>query len=280
MVQITYDNAAGTTGTAPGRAARRGQIAAHRAPRAGRAAEITPTVAASATGVHHRSSLGRARQIAETLAKYELPFLIHALDLDRFLPMHHGDSGHTAAAPLDQPARLRMALAELGPTFIKLAQILSTRGDLLPPAYQSELATLQDAAPALPVEEVSATIMAELGQPPEQVFASFEATPIAAASIGQVHRATLPDGTSVVVKVRRPGAVEEIDEDLKLLHSLAAVASKRWEAARQYDVVALVQEFDRCAPSWTTCTRGTTPSASPRTSLMSPRCTSHVWSGR
>jgi ubiquinone biosynthesis protein len=138
-----------------------------------------------------------------------------------------------------------MALEELGPTFMKLGQMLSTRTDLLPPAYQHELAKLQDAAPPIPIEAVHETIIVELGQSLEQAFATFDATPLAAASIGQAHLATLQDGTEVVVKVRRPGAVEQVDEDLKLLHSLATVASRRWEHASQYDVVGLVQEFDQ-----------------------------------
>jgi ubiquinone biosynthesis protein len=137
-----------------------------------------------------------------------------------------------------------MALEELGPTFMKLGQMLSTRADLLPPGYQSELAKLQDEAPELTIEAVRETITAELGRPPEQVFATFEAAPLAAASIGQAHAATLHDGTAVVVKVRRPGAAEQIDEDLKLLHSLAAVVSRHWEGARHVDVVGLANEFD------------------------------------
>jgi ubiquinone biosynthesis protein len=88
-------------------------------------------------------------------------------------------------------------------------------------------------------------ITTELGQPLEHSFASFDATPLAAASIGQAHLATLQDGTEVVVKVRRPGAAEQVDEDLKLLHSLASTASHRWEFANQYDIVGLVQEFDQ-----------------------------------
>jgi len=138
-----------------------------------------------------------------------------------------------------------MALEELGPTFMKLGQMLSTRADLLPTEYQVELAQLQDAAPTVPVETVREMITAELGQSLEHAFATFDPTPLAAASIGQAHPAILQDGTEVVVKVRRPGAVEQVDEDLKLLHSLASTASHRWELARQFDVVGLVQEFDQ-----------------------------------
>ena len=192
-----------------------------------------------------QSSLARASQIARVLARYELWTLVDALDLKHLLPVHHGvPRSARDTGPLTQPARLRMALEELGPTFMKLGQMLSTRADLVPPAYQRELAKLQDEAPRLEIEVVRETITAELGRPPEQAFASFEAVPLAAASIGQAHAATLEDGTAVVVKVRRPGAAEQVDEDLKLLHSLAAVASRHWEGARQFDVVGLAQEFD------------------------------------
>ena len=206
-----------------------------------RAPEAIPVARA-----HHHSSLGRALQVAEVLARQELWYLVEALDLGRLVPRHAGHAGHPRDAPAhEQPVRLRLALAELGPTFMKLGQMLALRPDLLPPAYQIELAKLQDAAPTLPLAAVRETVAAELGQPPERAFAIFEPTPLAAASIGQAHRATLRDGTQVVVKVRRPGAAEQIDEDLKLLHSLAAAASRRWTAARQYDLVGLAEEFDR-----------------------------------
>jgi len=194
------------------------------------------------------SSIERATHIALVLAHHELWHLIEILDLGRFVPLHLHRSTplrQNSSELRTQPVQLRMALEELGPTFMKLGQILSTRTDLLPPDYQRELAKLQDAAPPIPIEAVYEAITVELGQPVEQVFATFDATPLAAASIGQAHLATLQDGTEVVVKVRRPGAVEQVDEDLKLLHSLATVASRRWEHASQYDVVGLVQEFDQ-----------------------------------
>ncbi len=194
------------------------------------------------------SSLERAAHIALVLAHHELWYLVDVLDLGRFVPLHlhRGTTLRRNSSQLHtQPEQLRMALEELGPTFMKLGQILSTRTDLLPPDYQRELAKLQDAAPPISIEAVHETITVELGQPLEHAFATFDATPLAAASIGQAHLATLQDGTEVVVKVRRPGAVEQVDEDLKLLHSLATVASRRWEHASQYDVVGLVQEFDQ-----------------------------------
>jgi len=136
-----------------------------------------------------------------------------------------------------------MALEELGATFIKLGQILSTRADLLPPEYQAELAKLQDAAPPVPWPAIRDTVTAELGGPLEAAFAAFDPTPLAAASIGQAHAAVLPDGTEVVVKVRRPGVVEQVEEDLEILQNLAAAAARRWELADEYDLVGLAQEF-------------------------------------
>jgi len=126
---------------------------------------------------------------------------------------------------------VRKALEELGPTFIKLGQILSTRADILPPEYIAELAKLQDQAPAVDSSIIEEIIARELGCPLEDVFATFDPVPIAAASIGQAHAATLPNGDEVIVKVRRPGVVEQIEEDLEILHKLAVTANRRWEAA-------------------------------------------------
>ena len=145
--------------------------------------------------------------------------------------------------PLSRPEHVRRALEELGPTFIKLGQILSTRADLLPPSYQVELAKLQDDAPPLKSAVVTTIVEAEFGRPVDAVFAAFDADPLAAASIGQVHLAELRDGTPVVVKVQRPGVVEQIEQDLQILQNLAQTASRRWPLAEEYAVVGLVQEF-------------------------------------
>lgn len=186
----------------------------------------------------------RARQIAEVLGRHGLGYLVGVLGLERFVPFHRGLLGHPRRAePYTRPEHVRMALEELGAAWIKLGQILSTRADLLPLEYQVELAKLQDAAPPVPVEAVRQVLEAELGRPPEEVFARFDPTPLAAASIGQAHAATLPGGTEVVVKVRRPGVVEQVEQDLELLLNLAATASRRWELAEEYDLVGLAEEF-------------------------------------
>ena len=186
----------------------------------------------------------RYRQIAETLSRHGLGYLVGVLGLERRVPFHRGLLGHEPREePYTQPEHVRLALEQLGATFVKLGQILSTRSDLLGPEYQVELAKLQDAAPAVPGDAIRELITRELGQDPGTAFASFEMVPLAAASIGQVHAATLLDGTEVVVKVRRPGVVEQIEEDLEILRNLAAHASRHWEAAGDYDVVGLVDEF-------------------------------------
>jgi ubiquinone biosynthesis protein len=137
----------------------------------------------------------------------------------------------------------RVALEELGPTAIKLGQILSTRNDVLPPDWQHELTRLQDAAPPVPPDAVRATIVEELRRPLTELFDSFVDAPLACASIGQVHTATLPDGTDVVVKVRRPGVVEEIELDLDVITSVVALLSRSSRHVRSLDAMDLVEQF-------------------------------------
>ncbi|TMD22484.1 MAG: AarF/ABC1/UbiB kinase family protein [Chloroflexi bacterium] len=189
-----------------------------------------------------QSQARRYRQVSQVLARHGLGFVISITGLERFVPFQRVfNRGYQQ--PLSRPVYVRRALEELGPTFIKLGQILSTRADLLPPAYQVELAKLQDATRPLKTEIVTDIIAAEFGRPVDAVFSSFGDVPLASASIGQVHAATLADGTRVVVKVQRPGVVEQIDQDLQILRNLAATASRRWPVAEEYDVVGLVHEF-------------------------------------
>ncbi|SHK14315.1 ABC1 kinase family protein [Rhodothermus profundi] len=186
----------------------------------------------------------RARQIAEVLLRHGLGYLVSVSGLDRFVPLHRGLLGHPRRAePYAAPEHLRMALDELGAAWIKLGQFLATRADLLPPSYQRELAKLQDAAAPVPGEVAQAIIETELGRSLTDLFAHFDPQPLAAASIGQAHAATLTDGTEVVVKVRRPGVVEQVEQDLELLLNLAHTANRHWELAETYDIVGIVQEF-------------------------------------
>lgn len=188
----------------------------------------------------------RYRQVAETLGRHGLGFLIGAAGLQRWVPFHRGLLGHDRREqPYSSPEHLRLALEQLGPTFIKLGQILSTRQDLLPESYRVELATLQDAAPTVPASTIVELVEHELGDSVSRIFSSFDVHPLASASLGQAHAATLRDGTAVVVKVRRPDVVEQVEQDLEILRNLAARASHRWEAAADYDLPGVAEEFGR-----------------------------------
>jgi ubiquinone biosynthesis protein len=180
----------------------------------------------------------RERHIAEVLVKQGLTQLAGALGLNGIASRRHIGGGADTVAPRS----LRLALEELGPTFVKLGQMLSTRGDLLSPAYRAELATLQDAAPAVAAAVVQHTIEQELGS---EAFAWLDLHPLASASIGQAHAARLHDGTEVVVKVRRPGAREQVEQDLAILERLAGQASRRLHKPAQFDWVGLAGEFAR-----------------------------------
>jgi ubiquinone biosynthesis protein len=191
-----------------------------------------------------RQTFSRYGQIAEILARHGLGDLAETLGLERLISFKHGLLGHPRhPAEHTRPEHVRMALEELGTTFIKLGQIASTRSDLVPPDYRVELAKLQDAAPTVSIEEIQETLQAELGHPSEETFAAFDPVPLAAASVGQAHAAALPAGTEVVVKVRRPGVVEQVETDLAILQNLSLRASRHWEVAKQYDLVGLAREF-------------------------------------
>jgi len=141
-----------------------------------------------------------------------------------------------------KPERVRMAIEELGTSFVKLGQILSTRADLLPPAYTKELSRLQSSLKPLSPEVIEKVIGDELRHPINEVYKSFDPRPIGVASIGQVHSCTLLDGTEAVVKVQKPGVPELVQEDMHILARLAVAATKHWKGAEQYDLVGIVQE--------------------------------------
>ncbi|MEW5981215.1 MAG: AarF/UbiB family protein [Acidobacteriota bacterium] len=149
------------------------------------------------------------------------------------------------AAKAATARRLRQALEDLGPTFIKFGQALSTRADLLPPDFLDEFSKLQDHVPPMPAGVAEATIAAELGSPVTGLFAEFESEPIAAASIAQVHRARLPSGERVAIKVRRPGIAATIEGDLAILAQLGRLAERYLADADLLQPVRLVREFAR-----------------------------------
>lgn len=186
----------------------------------------------------------RYRQIAEVLARHGLGYFIGVAGLGSWVPLHHGLIGHARRdEPYASPEHVRLVLEQLGPTYVKLGQVLSTRPDLLPAGYRRELAKLQDAVAPVDGAVIAELIERELGAAPTEIFSSFDLEPLASASLGQAHAATLFDGTEVVVKVRRPEVVEQVEADLEVLRNLAARASRRWDAAADYDLVALVDEF-------------------------------------
>ena len=186
----------------------------------------------------------RYAEIITVLSRHGLGWLIDQFGLGTIVPFDRGifrRSDHRRA--ISQPEHLRMALEDLGTTFIKLGQILSTREDLLPPAYITELSKLREEVPPVPAAAIVAEIERSFEQPLSDLFAEFDPVPIAAASIGQVHAARLRAGISVVVKVQKPGIAEQVEEDLAILGQLARFARHRAPLSEAYDLVALVEEF-------------------------------------
>jgi ubiquinone biosynthesis protein len=141
--------------------------------------------------------------------------------------------------------RLRLALVALGPIFVKFGQMLSTRRDLLPPDIADELAKLQDRVPPFPFAEVESTLMRRYGKPVHEVFRAFDETPIASASVAQVHFAELPDGTPVAVKVLRPRIGQVIEKDISLMHAGATLLEKLWSDGKRLRPRAVVAEFEK-----------------------------------
>jgi ubiquinone biosynthesis protein len=189
--------------------------------------------------------LRRYSEIASVFIRHGFGFAFNVLNLDwSFL---RRDMRLPAARKPDTPTedlavQFSLALEELGPTFIKLGQILSTRPDMLPPAFVLELSKLQDMVPPVPWESIREVLVQEFGRDPEQVFLEIDHQPMAAASLAQVHAATLPDGLDVVVKVQKPGIYTVIDTDLEILAILAARAqTTRW--GQIYDFVTMVNDF-------------------------------------
>ncbi len=141
------------------------------------------------------------------------------------------------------PVKFRLLLENLGPTYVKMGQIVSSQSDVLPPEWAAEMVKLQNDVPPFPYEDVVETIRAELGAPPAEIFAEFDSEPLAAASTAQVHRAVLQDGTIVAVKVQRPNIKNQVKADLGIMQSAARVFMRRLDWARNVDLAAILDEF-------------------------------------
>jgi ubiquinone biosynthesis protein len=190
--------------------------------------------------------LNRYRQILAVLFKYGFGDLLEMLKIDQYIEVGLqmiSRKGTTRVERLNRPRRLRMAFEELGPTYIKLGQILSTRPDLVPMEYIDELSRLQDKIPAFSFEQVRDLVNQEFGLPPEELFENLEEEPFASASIGQVHRAVLKDGESVAVKFQRPGIQKIIEVDLEIMLHLATLAERHIEELSFHRPVKIVEEF-------------------------------------
>lgn len=189
--------------------------------------------------------LNRMRQIGVIAARHGFGELAERAGLWRLLGRRERVEVSPEAQRASTARRFRMLLSDLGPTFIKLGQVLSTRADLLPAEVVEELSLLQDAVEPFPLEQVHAQIQRSLGRPASEVFRHIEPQPLAAASIAQVHRATTLEGDEVVVKVQRPDVAERIDSDLGVLRTLARLLEAVVEETGIQPPTGLVDEFDR-----------------------------------
>jgi ubiquinone biosynthesis protein len=195
-------------------------------------------------------SISRLSEIAQVMVRHGFGYFLEAHKLSDLLPGRSAEdrlanvaAEHGAASARGQ--HLREVLDELGPTFVKFGQLLSTRPDVVPPDIVIELRALQDDVRPFPFEQAEQVIEEELGNTLERLFLDFEPTPVAAASIGQVHRATLPNGRHVAVKIQRPGAPRQIEADLGLLYQAARLVRERVRALDFVDTRQVVAEFAR-----------------------------------
>jgi ubiquinone biosynthesis protein len=188
-------------------------------------------------------SLGRLSEIAQVATRHGFGYVFSRNRLGALIGRDGPDPDETSAS--DRGRRLREMLEELGPTFVKFGQLLSTRPDIVPPDIVTELRRLQDDVSPITFEAVREVVERELDLTLEQAFLEVDPRPVAAASIGQVHRAVLPDGRAVAVKVQRPGAREQIESDLGLLYQAARLLRERVRALEFMDPREIVDEFAR-----------------------------------
>ncbi len=190
--------------------------------------------------------LGRLHDLASILIRYGFGDVVRRLGLEPVLERAGRALNWTRFEELlhlDPPQRVRKAMEDMGPTFIKFGQILSTRVDLFSPEWIAEFEKLHDRVPPLPFEALRPQLEEDLGAPLAEVFARFDPTPLGAASIAQVHRAVLPDGQQVIVKIRRPGIRPTIEADLRLLERLVSIIEREFADARRFHPQEIVRQF-------------------------------------
>lgn len=192
--------------------------------------------------------LPRLHEIASVMIRYGWGDMVRLLGISHALEragrILHWQS-HSEITALEAPVRVRLALEELGPTFVKLGQLLATRVDMFPPHWIAEFERLHNHVPAVPYESLHSELVKALGGEPAKVFAEFEEMSVAAASIAQVHRARLKDGTAVVVKIRRPGIEAKINADLRILDHVARLLESEAPDFRRFEPVRIVAQFRR-----------------------------------
>ncbi|MBP2661811.1 MAG: hypothetical protein H6Q69_4843, partial [Firmicutes bacterium] len=190
--------------------------------------------------------INRYREIATALLSQGFDYIVEETGLMQKVPYYQRVRPVFAKENTGGVAeRIRLVLEQLGPTYVKLGQIASTRPDLLPPEIIDELEKLQDAVPAFSFTEVRSVLQEELGGTLEKIFQHFEPEPIAAASIGQVHQAVLKTGTTVAVKIQRPSIAIDIQTDLEILYELSNLAERRFHWAKSYQLMDMIDEFSK-----------------------------------
>jgi len=193
-------------------------------------------------------NLNRYRQILAVLFKYGFGDLIELLKIEQYIEVGLqliSKNRRNRIEKLSRAERVRMAFEELGPTYVKLGQVLSTRPDLVPVDFTNELSKLQDNVPPFAFSEAKETIETEFGSPLEELFDFFDELPFASASIGQVHKAGLKDGETVAVKVQRPGIKKIIEVDLEIMLHLAMLVERNIEEIALYRPIKIIEEFAR-----------------------------------
>lgn len=198
-------------------------------------------------------SLQRWREVQAVLLRYGFDFLFEKEEVQEIRSFLH-DRIHLTVGkhpsldeniPKSIPKRACLMMQELGPTYVKLGQILSSRSDMLSDEWIAELSHLQDSVPPFPYEQVAQIIEKELGKPPNEVYLEFDCNPLAAASIGQVHRARLLSGEPVVVKIQRPGIKPQVHGDIDILLEIARLVESRTQWGKRLGMVSIIQEFGR-----------------------------------